>query len=215
MESAAAPGRKAPLRIAFLISGSGSTLANILERSSAGKLNARVVGVAASRDCPGLEHARRHQVPYAVVERGSPFDADDYARRMTDVLAAWQPELIVMGGFLTLYRYPAQYRGRVINIHPALLPDFGGPGMYGDRVHEAVLESGADQSGASVHFVDERYDEGPLIAQVSVPVLPGDDAHSLGERVREAERELLPEVISWFGAGKVTLCDDGTVQVDE
>jgi formyltetrahydrofolate-dependent phosphoribosylglycinamide formyltransferase len=202
-----------PLRLAFLISGGGSTLANVLRCIAEGLLNARVVGVAASRDCAGLEHARAANIPFAVVPRGEQFNEVDFSRRLTRQLDAWRPELIVMGGFLTLYLIPAHYQRRVINIHPALLPDFGGRGMYGARVHEAVLASGAKHSGASVHFVDNEYDHGPLIAQRSVDVQPGDTPESLGERVRAVECELLPLVIGWFAAGRVQLDGEGKVTI--
>lgn len=197
----------------MLISGSGSTLLNFLEHCAGGRLDAQVVGVAASRDCSGLEHARRFGVPCAIVPRGKPFDAVEFSRRMTAVLAPWQPQLVCLGGFLSMYLPPAEYAGRVLNIHPALLPQFGGAGMYGDRVHAAVLASGARVSGCSVHVVDERYDHGQILAQRVVPVLDGDDAHSLGERVRAVERELYPEVAAWYAQGRVSIAADGRVAV--
>ncbi len=106
-------------------------------------------------------------------------------------------ELVVLAGYLKLVPAPvvARFRQRMVNIHPALLPDFGGPGMYGPRVHEAVLACNATESGATVHFVDEHYDRGPIIAQRRVPVLPGDTTETLAHRVLEAEHVLLPEVV--------------------
>jgi phosphoribosylglycinamide formyltransferase 1 len=202
-----------PLPIAVLISGSGSTLLNLLEHCAAGRLHARVVGVAASRDCSGLAHAQRFGVPGAVVARGKPFDLQDFSARLTAVLDRWQPELICLGGFLSMYLPPPQYAGRILNIHPALLPGFGGPGMYGDRVHEAVLASGTQLSGCTVHLVDAQYDHGAIVAQRAVPVLEGDDVHSLGERVRAAERELYPEVVGWFAAGRVRLGPGGQLRI--
>jgi phosphoribosylglycinamide formyltransferase-1 len=202
-----------PLPIAVLISGSGSTLKNLLERIDGGRLNARVCGVAASRDCSGLQHAADHNVPHVVVPRGKPFDAGDFSQRLTGQIDEWQPELIVFGGFLSLYIIPPQYRHRVINVHPALLPAFGGRGMYGDRVHEAVLASGTKISGCSVHFVDDEYDHGAIIAQKAVAVLDGDTVETLGERVRTAERELYPLVIQWFADGRVTTDSTGEVKV--
>ena len=201
-----------PLRIAVLISGGGSTLLNILERIRAGRLNAEVVGVVASRDCAGLEHARAFNVPCAIVERGQPFDVVDFSARITAALEPWQPQLIVFGGFLSMYHLPPQFRGRAINTHPALLPAFGGPGMYGDRVHEAVLASGVQVTGCTVHLVDDEYDHGSIVLQKVVPVLSADDAARLGERVRRAERELLPLVISLWAEGRISVDDSGTVQ---
>ena len=199
--------------IAVLISGSGSTLRNLLELERDGRLRAHVAGVVASRDCAGLEHAREFSVPWTIVERGKPFDAQKFSARVTAALAPWRPRLVVFGGFLSMYLPPAEYAGRVLNIHPALLPAFGGPGMYGDRVHEAVLRSGVKLTGCSVHLVDAEYDHGAILAQRAVPVLEGDDAHSLGERVRAVERELYPTVINWFATGRIIVGSGGKVTV--
>lgn len=204
------------LRLAVLISGSGSTLRNILERLADGRLTGvEVVGVAASRECEGLEYAQQYGVPYAVIPRtinGGEFDAQDFSARMTSQLDEWRPDLIALGGFLSLYLYPDKFAGKIINVHPALLPSFGGAGMYGDRVHAAVLASGTKVSGCSVHIVTGEYDGGPVIAQRTVPVLEGDTPETLGARVREAERELFPTVIEWFADGRVEIAD-GVVKV--
>jgi phosphoribosylglycinamide formyltransferase 1 len=212
-----------PFRIAALISGAGSTLRNLLERRADGRLRGvAVCGVVASRDCPGLEHAREFGVPWAVVERspvvppGSSapaFDAAEFSARITARLEAWQPELIVLGGFLSPYLPPAKWSRQVINIHPALLPAFGGRGMYGDRVHEAVLTSGARVSGCSVHLVSGDYDSGPILAQRAVAVLPGDTPETLGARVRAVEAELYPEVIQAFADGRVDIGEGGEVRI--
>jgi phosphoribosylglycinamide formyltransferase-1 len=204
------------LRLAVLISGSGSTLRNILERVADGRLRGvEVVGVAASRDCPGLEYARQYNVPHTVVPRavgGAEFDAADFSARLTRQLDAWQPDLIALGGFLSLYLLPEHYAGKIINVHPSLLPAFGGAGMYGDRVHAAVLASGAKLTGCTVHLVSAEYDGGPVIAQRTVAVLDSDTPETLGARVRAAERELFPAVIQWFAEGRVTV-RDGVVTV--
>jgi phosphoribosylglycinamide formyltransferase 1 len=120
-----------------------------------------------------------------------PADPDELLRALADV------DLVVLAGYLKLLpaRVVARFHRRAINIHPALLPAFGGPGMYGHRVHEAVLASGATESGATIHYVDEQFDRGPIIAQRTVPVLPDDTADSLAHRVLEAEHELLPQVV--------------------
>lgn len=207
------PTQAAAYPIAVLISGSGSTLRNILERCNDGRLSARVAGVVASRDCSGLDHAREFGVPYSVVVRPKPFDVQQFSMGVTAALRQWAPELILFGGFLSLYLPPCEYAGRVLNIHPALLPAHGGQGMYGDKVHEAVLASGARVSGCTVHLVDAAYDHGPVVAQRVVPVLDGDDVHSLGERVRRAERELYPTVISWYASGRVSVGADGRITV--
>lgn len=202
-----------PIPIAVLISGSGSTLKNMLELIAAGQLDARIDGVIASRDCSGLEHAREHGVPWAVVKRGKPFDQQRFNYRITAQLDEWRPALVCFGGFLSKYEPPPHYRGKVINIHPALLPCFGGKGMYGDHVHEAVLEAGCKVTGCTVHFVDDGYDSGAIIAQRAVPVLEDDTAASLGARVRQAERELYPEVINMFSQRRVMLGPDNKVRI--
>lgn len=206
---------RAKLRVAVLISGSGSTLRNLLELCAVGRLNAEVVGVAASRNCSGLEHAKAFGVPFTVIKRGKPFDVDDFSARLTAQLDEWRPELIALGGFLSLYIIPPQYTNRVINVHPALLPSFGGKGMYGDHVHEAVLESGAKVTGCSVHLVNNEYDAGQVLAQRVVPVMEGDTVESLGERVRATERELYPQVIQWFAEGRVQIGDDGEIVIGQ
>lgn len=200
-------------RIAVLISGSGSTLKNVCELCGRGILDAEVCGVIASRKCSGLDYAGQYGVPKAVVRRGKPFDAADFAARMTKQLDEWSPDLIVFGGFLSLYLIPEHYQFKTINIHPALLPFFGGKGMYGDRVHEAVLKTGMKLTGCTVHFVDNEYDHGAIIAQRAVPVLDDDTVDTLGERVRAEERKLYPAVIGWFAGGRVTLDSDGRVRV--
>ena len=139
----------------------------------------------------GLGHAKAFEVPTAVFQ--DPSDGDEWL----DLLRQHQVDLIVLAGYLKLVppAVIAAYRGRIINIHPALLPSFGGPGMYGLRVHQAVLASGAKVSGCTVHLVDEEYDRGPILAQSRVPVFPGDTAETLATRVLEAEHRLLPAVV--------------------
>jgi phosphoribosylglycinamide formyltransferase 1 len=207
---------KPPLRLAVLISGSGSTLRNILERVRDGRLRGvEVVGVVASKPCGGLQHAADFGVPAVVVERctpGTTFDAPEFSARVTAALDTWQPDLIVLGGFLSLYLLPPHYQGRAINIHPSLLPAFGGPGMYGDRVHAAVLASGTKVTGCTVHLASDEYDGGAILAQRTVPVLEGDTVESLGARVRAAEAELYPTVIQWFADGRVQVVE-GKVEI--
>ncbi|PYO98895.1 MAG: phosphoribosylglycinamide formyltransferase [Gemmatimonadetes bacterium] len=178
-----------PVPVAVLVSGGGTNLLALLDalRDSPA---ARVARVIASRaDARALERARRAGVPTAVLT-----DPEDPAELVT---ATGDARLVVLAGYLK--RIPAaavaRLRWRVINIHPALLPAFGGPGMYGRRVHEAVLASGAALSGATVHYVDEEYDRGPIIAQWPVPVRPDDTADTLAARVLQVEHRLLPQVV--------------------
>lgn len=179
-----------PVRVAVLASGGGTNLQALLDALHASPL-ARVVRVITNRPEAGaLERARSSGVATTVLK-----DPDDAA----ELLGALHPgvDLVVLAGYLRLVppAVVARFRWRMINIHPALLPAHGGPGMYGRRVHEAVLASGAAESGVTVHYVDEQYDRGPIIAQARVPVQPGDTAQTLAARVLEAEHRLLPLVV--------------------
>lgn len=198
------------LGIAVLASGSGTNLQAIIDElhvdRSVGVHVARVIG---SRPGIGaLERASRHGIPTYVHPA-----ADDGGEWLQQVLEASGVGLVVLAGWLKLIPAPVvrSLRGRMINIHPALLPAFGGPGMYGRRVHEAVVASGARVSGATVHFVDEIYDHGAIIAQWPVPVLFGDDAAALASRILPVEHRLLPNVVRAFGAGRFELSAAGDV----
>lgn len=185
------------LQIGVLISGGGSTLENLIQCLAEGTLrHVRIAVVASSRSAVrGVEIARSAGLPLEVV-RPRDFSEDAaFADALATVLDRAGVELVVMGGYLCLWRFPPRYAGRVLNIHPALLPNFGGRGLYGRHVHEAVLASGATESGCTVHLVDHQYDHGPIVAQSRVPVLPGDTPDTLAARVGEAERKLYPAVI--------------------
>lgn len=180
------------MRLAVAISGRGSNLAALLAALPAGGGGAAEVAlVLSNRAAAGLELARERGIPALVL--ADPADG----REWLDALAAHRADLIVLAGYLKLVppEVVERYRGRIINIHPALLPAFGGPGMYGRRVHEAVLASGAAVSGATVHLVDEVYDRGRILAQARVPVRPGDTPDTLAARVLEVEHRLLPAVV--------------------
>ncbi|MFM9059218.1 MAG: phosphoribosylglycinamide formyltransferase [Planctomycetaceae bacterium] len=185
----------APLRLAVLISGSGRTLANLLERIAAGTLPAIVETVVASRpDVRGVEIARAAGVPVHVVPpRGRPLA--DWSHDVFAPCREARADLVVMAGFLHLVEIPADFAGRVINIHPSLLPAFGGRGFHGMHVHRAVLDRGCTVSGCTVHLVDGEYDHGRILLQRTVPVLPDDTPDSLAARVFAAECEALPEAI--------------------
>ena len=188
------------LRLAVLISGSGRTLANLLERSAAGSLSATVELVLANRDLiGGLEIAREAEVPTEVHPRaGQPLGA--WSNAIFDRCREARVDLVVMAGFLALLEIPADFTGRVINIHPSLLPAFGGKGFYGEHVHRAVLERGCTVSGCTVHYVDNEYDHGRVILQQAVPVLPEDDHERLAVRVFKAECDTLPAAINQLAA---------------
>jgi len=178
-----------PVRVAVLVSGGGTNLQTLLDALQNSPV-ARVVRVISSRPGAGaLERARRAGVATTVL--ANPADPKELLVALRDA------QLVVLAGYLKLVppAVVAQFRGRMINIHPALLPDFGGPGMYGHHVHAAVLASGARESGATVHFVDEAFDRGDIIAQEKVRVEPADTPETLAARVLEAEHRLLPRVV--------------------
>ena len=184
-----------PLRLAILLSGSGRTLANLLERIAAGTLPATVETVVSSRpDVRGVEIARAAGIPVHVVPPRGRVLAD-WSRDVFAPCREARADLVVMAGFLHLVEIPADFAGRVINIHPSLLPAFGGQGFHGMHVHRAVLERGCTVSGCTVHVVDGEYDHGRILLQRTVPVLPDDTPESLAARVFAAECDALPEAI--------------------
>jgi phosphoribosylglycinamide formyltransferase-1 len=180
-----------PMRVAVLASGRGTNLAALLEACQ-GEAPARVVLVASDRaDAPALERA--HSYGVATHHIANPADG----AALGSLLSRAQVDLVVLAGYLKLVppAVVAQFRDRIINIHPALLPAFGGPGMYGQRVHRAVLASGATISGATVHLVNEEYDRGPIVAQWPVPIAPDETPASLAARVLQIEHRLLVRVV--------------------
>lgn len=185
------------LRIAVLISGGGSTLANLIERIDDGRLtDVHIAHVVSSRAAVrGVEIARAAGLPVEVVPPHGYADPEAFSAALHAVLHRAGVDLVAMGGFLCWWRIPEALAGRVLNIHPALLPEFGGRGMYGMRVHEAVLAAGRRESGCTVHVADNEYDHGPIVAQRRVPVLSDDTPQMLAARVAGAERELYPFVL--------------------
>jgi phosphoribosylglycinamide formyltransferase 1 len=179
------------MRVAVAVSGRGSNLEALL-RALGADAPAQVVLVVSNRaDAPALDRAREHGVAAEVLS--DPSNGTEWLDR----LAHHRVDLLVLAGYLKLVPAAviARYRDRILNVHPALLPAFGGRGMYGHRVHEAVLASGARESGATVHLVDEVYDRGRILAQARVPVLPGDSADTLAARVLGVEHRLLPAAV--------------------
>jgi len=175
-------------RLAVLLSGTGRTLQNLLDRIGDGRMRASVIGVGSDRaDAFGLQRAMEHGLD---------------ARHLKDATTTWswlseiEVDLVVLAGYMKLLPIVPEFSGRVLNIHPALLPKFGGKGMYGDRVHAAVVAAGETESGCTVHLCNERYDEGRILLQARVPVLPKDTAAVLAARVFAAECEAYPAGIS-------------------
>ena len=195
-----------PLRLAVLLSGNGSSLENLFEHIDAHALPAEIAVVLSSKvDAFGLERARRRGVPAIAVPRKQYPDVGEFNDALHAELEAFEIDLVALLGFLSPFEIRGRFEGRTINVHPALIPAFAGQGFYGARVHRAVLESGVKLSGATVHFVDEQYDEGPIIAQEAVPVLEDDTPESLSARVVAAERRLVPQVIRWIAEGRVSV----------
>ena len=183
-------------RLALLASGGGRSLENLHEVIARGELAAEIALVISDRPGIGaLERCARLGIPSLVLPYQELGGATGFSARAFAELDERGVELCVLAGFLRLVKVPPPWRGRVINIHPALLPAFGGKGFYGDRVHAAVLAAGAKETGCTVHFVDDQYDHGHPILQRRVPVLPGDDVHALAARVFDEEKRALPEAI--------------------
>ena len=191
-------------RIGFLLSGSGRTLENLFERIEADHINAEVVVVIGSRDdAYGLVRAKNRDVPTEVIR---PKDFSDYrafSGRATETLMEHGVDLVILGGFMHLYHIPGEFKNRVINIHPALIPAFCGKGYYGHHVHEAVVAYGVKVSGCTVHFADNEYDQGPVILQRTVPVYAEDTPDEVADRVFEEELKALPEAVQLFAEGRL------------
>ncbi|MFI5453955.1 MAG: phosphoribosylglycinamide formyltransferase [Isosphaerales bacterium] len=190
-----------PIRLAVCVSGEGTTLQNLIQRIRSRRLKAEVVQVVASRPRIGaIARAEAAGIPLAL--------ANYHARSRTEFSASVfaairdsKSDLVILGGFLSLLTIPPEYKGRVINVHPSLIPAFCGKGYFGSTVHEAVLKSGVKLSGCTVHFVDETYDNGPIILQRAVPVLDDDTVETLGARVFKEECKALPEAIALYAEG--------------
>lgn len=205
-------------RVAVLASGGGTNLQALIDRFNGGASDAaRVELVIGSRAGIGaLGRAERAGIPTRVLEART-MGADAFRDALAEALAEHRIDLVVLAGWLQLVpaEVVARYHGRMLNVHPALLPAFGGKGMYGMRVHQAVIASGARVSGATAHLVDERYDEGAIVAQWPVPVLPGDTAELLAARVLAVEHRILPLAVEAIARGaRVPLVEDAPLAFD-
>jgi phosphoribosylglycinamide formyltransferase-1 len=188
-----------PLRLAVLVSGSGTTLQNLIDRIGAGLLAARIdLVVSSRRDVLAVGRAREAKIPVVVVDRHDFLSSSDFSRGVFAAIEKQPIDLVCLAGWLSLLELPPKWVGKVMNIHPALLPRFGGRGMYGRHVHEAVLAAGARESGCTVHWVNEQYDGGLIILQKKCAVLPTDSPSTLAARVFELEKEAYPEAIELF-----------------
>jgi phosphoribosylglycinamide formyltransferase-1 len=198
----------AKLPIAVLISGSGSTLQNLIEYVQSGKLDIEIRLVIASRaDAGGIQHAIKADIPYQVLRRKDFPSPDAFRDANFEAIRQSKCELVVMGGYLQLLLIPPDFANRVINIHPALIPSFCGKGYYGEAVHQAAIEYGVKISGCTVHFVDNQFDHGPIIAQETCIVEPNDTPELLQQRVGLLERNLLPRVVQAIAEHRVYVDD--------
>jgi phosphoribosylglycinamide formyltransferase 1 len=188
-----------PLRLGVLVSGGGTTMQNLAETIERGELAAQIVCcIASNPNCQAIERARKLHIPVEIITRKSAGSLEAFSMQIAEALRAHRVDLALMAGFLSLWNIPPDFSGRVMNIHPALLPKFGGQGMHGRHVHEAVLAAGETESGCTVHFADNVYDHGPIIIQRRVPVLPGDTPDALAARVFEQECLAYPEAIRQY-----------------
>ncbi len=195
-----------PIRLAVIASAGGTTLQNFLDRIADGRLHAEVAVVISNHaDAYALERARRANIPAFVVDRKEAGTRAVFSRRIFDQCREARADLVCLAGFLQLIQVPDDFLGRVMNIHPALIPAFCGKGYYGHHVHEAVLAYGAKVTGCTVHFADNEYDHGPIIVQRTVPVLEDDTADRLALRVFGQECEAYPEAIRLFAEGKLKI----------
>lgn len=198
----------APLRIGVLLSGEGTSLENLFDRIESGEVPAEVAVVIASKaGAGGLARAEKRGIPAVAVARKQYPDVDDFNDRLHEELANHSVDLVACLGFLSPFQLRGTYEGKALNVHPALIPAFSGQGMYGHHVYKAVFEKGVKITGATVHFVDEEYDHGPILLQRAVPVEEDDDVASLSARVQAAEREMVPEAIRLIAEGRVTIKD--------
>jgi formyltetrahydrofolate-dependent phosphoribosylglycinamide formyltransferase len=195
-----------PIHLAVLLSGTGRTLQNLVTKTEEGLLDARIEVVVSNRgDAYGLQRARDHGIPTVVVERKSYKDVKEFSNEITARLNKHTVDLIIMAGFNCLYEIPDKYMGKVMNIHPALIPSFCGRDYWGEKVHQAALDYGVKVSGCTVHFADNDYDNGPIILQRTVPVVEGDTPKSLAERVFEEECRAYPDAIRLFQQGRLKI----------
>jgi len=208
----AAQSRKG--RLAVLLSGGGRTLQNLIDCIGRGEIDAEIAVVISSLpQVKGVERARAAGLPVVVIRKKDHPDVDEFSRLIAETLDEYKPDLVCQAGWACYWRIPDRWLGKVMNIHPALLPKFGGKGFYGHHVHEAVLAAGEKASGCTVHFADNRYDAGPIILQRTVPVLGGDTPDTLAERVFEQECIAYPAAIRLFLKGYLQIQGDRVMLV--
>lgn len=206
------------LKILVMVSGGGTNLQAIMDALRDGAItNAKLTAVISNKpDAYALERAKQYGVPAVCVSRKAYADQAGFHAALLEAVDAYAPDLIVLAGFLVIL--PAalvkKYEGKILNIHPSLIPSFCGDGFYGLRVHEQVLARGVKVTGATVHFVDDGTDTGPILLQKAVAVLPDDTPEILQKRVmQEAEWQILPQAINAFANGKICRQENGTYTI--
>ena len=189
------------IQVGALVSGGGRTVINLQDAIERGEVDANIAVVIAHREeIAAVDRCRKRDIPVLVIPENP--DAIDQALINANV------DLVCLAGYLKWFRVGERWRNRVINIHPSLLPLHGGKGMYGSRVHQAVIDAGETESGCTVHLVDEEYDHGHTLLQLACPVLPEDDATSLAARVFAQECVAMPQVVAGIASGQITLATE-------
>lgn len=188
--------------LAVLISGSGKTLQNLIDKIDDKTLNAKIqIVISSSPDAYGLKRAEQNNIPATIVNHSDYNSSEVFSNAIIKEIEKYPIDLIILAGFMHLLRVTDKYSGKVMNIHPGLIPSFCGKGYYGHHVHKAVIESGVKVSGCTVHFVDNEYDHGPIIIQRTVPVHEGDTPDTLAQRVFKEECIAYPDAINLFADG--------------
>ncbi len=194
------------LNLAILVSGSGTTLQNLIDKINDKTLNANIQVVISSAPATyGIKRAEQNNIPVAIVQRKGYNNSEIFSNTIINEIEKYSVDLIILAGFLHLFKIPDKYTGKVMNIHPGLIPSFCGKGYYGHHVHEAVIESGVKVSGYTVHFVDNEYDCGPIIIQKVVQVHEDDSPETLAQRVFKEECIAYPEAINLFAEGRLKI----------
>ncbi|MHB1558921.1 MAG: phosphoribosylglycinamide formyltransferase [Isosphaeraceae bacterium] len=194
-----------PIRLAVCVSGGGTTLQNLIDCIRSRRLTAQIVQVVASRPRIGaIDKAAEAGIPMALANRNAR-SRTEFSASVFDPIRHSQADLVILAGFLSLLYIPPEYKGRVMNVHPSLIPAFCGEGYYGARVHQAVLDLGVKVTGCTVHLADDAYDTGPIILQRAVPVLDDDTPETIAARVFQEECKALPEAISLYAGGRLRI----------
>lgn len=196
------------LKVGVLVSGNGTNLQAIIDKSETGEIPAKVAVVISNKeDAYALQRAAKHFIPNFVIKPKEFPDRRSYEQKMIDVLKIHEVELVVLAGFMKILspHFIGAFRNKIINIHPSLIPAFCGKQFYGMRVHQAVIDYGVKITGATVHFVDENIDAGPIIIQKAIEVKDNDTAETIALKVHQIEHQILPEAIKLFAEGKIKI----------